>query len=114
MFRRFMIVCWVLFLIFSGVSLAGFVVALHYDNKSDAIILAANEEIERKKELRVEPEKAWEFDTIIATPESEKAKSRSIVFGEFVFFSGVPAVVLLLWNILCHTAHWIWMGRKAE
>jgi len=114
MFRRFMIVCWVLFSLAAFTALVGWGGYLYYDNKADAIILAANEEKDRKRELGMEPEYWGEFDLSISTPESDKAKSRSKGFGELVFFGGVPAVMLLLWNIFCHTAHWIWQGRKVE
>ena len=109
-----MIVCWVLFLILTGVTLVGFVGYLHNANKAEAIVLAANAEIERKKELGVKPDNSWEFDPIIATPESDKAESQSKAFGELVYFSGVPAIVLLLWNIIWHTGHWVWQGRNKK
>jgi len=28
--------------------------------------------------------------------------------------AGLMGLVILLWNIIWHTSHWVWMGRKAE
>ena len=27
-------------------------------------------------------------------------------------YGGFAAAVIMIWNILCHTGHWVWMGRK--
>ena len=39
----------------------------------------------------------------------ETKKNNAALFG---LYAGIVAFVILLWNIIWHTAHWIWMGRK--
>ncbi len=74
MFRRFMIVCWALFLIGCVVTVWGFVGII------DAA--AANQ------------------------PEG--------VYQNMFFFGGILAQFMLLWNVIWHIAHRIWMGRKKQ
>lgn len=107
-----MIVCWVLFLILGSTFLVGLIGTWHYHKLSEGIVAEENAEIKREIERGVDPEYPWEHDLIVSTPESEKAEYRSRAFGKIAYFGGVPVVLILLWNIILHTGHWIWMGRK--
>ncbi len=58
-------------------------------------------------------------------PEVEKRKAalaeldrrylnRREVFSITAFIGGAIAVLVLLWNIIWHAGHWIWMGRRTN
>ena len=114
MFRRFMIVCWVLFLILGSVGLVGQLQSWRYQAQAEQIVGDANAKIARQVELGVEPVTPWGHDLVVSTPESMEAAKRSGEYAVLANFAGIPALLLLLWNLVWHTSHWIWMGRKAE
>ncbi len=36
------------------------------------------------------------------------------VYQNMLFFGGILAKFMLLWNVIWHTAHWIWKWRKEQ
>ena len=94
MFRRFIIVCWVLFALASIVGLVGGVGYLHYQG-----------ELEGFTELSVE---SGENRYAVL----ERIHLRKEGFGSTGILGALAAGLILLWNIILHTGHWIWMGRK--
>ena len=34
------------------------------------------------------------------------------VWALSAFFGSIAAVIVLLWNIVWHIGHWVWMGRR--
>ena len=116
MFRRFMIVCWVLFSLSALVSLVGWTASEYYDARVHSYA--------EQHDLNPDPRK-WEPTDLLEelakeremgepTPRQELGRLRDIRRGlqELIWIGIVPAAALLLWNIFCHTAHWIWEGRK--
>ena len=130
MFRRFMIVCWVLFAIPAIVSLVSWPMYYKYGNDLDGLFV----ELKPLDNNSVEPEENI-FDQF--DEPNGKSASPDVTFGQYnralrfdeidrhralerkqeswgmAAFAGMGiAAAILLWNILCHTAHWIWMGRR--
>ena len=139
MFRRFMVVCWVLFSLLALTGAAGWYFVFEADPKRE-IALAEYQSLKDEKidfaallqaaelsdgEIDESDLSEDELKSIArAEAQSEKrdaAKNRlsainkeidswagAIVYGSF------GAAFMLLWNIIWHIGHWIWMGRKAE
>ena len=132
-----MIVCWVLFSITAAFAAVGGFSYLHYEGKVQELQVlidergynvfdqfdsdnraklpegyVLDEEVNRNDESGSEPEGPWIKYQVFA--EHEKASNRSKAFGELTFFAGLPAFLILLWNVILHTGHWVWMGRKAR
>ena len=42
----------------------------------------------------------------------QRYRNRQQIAASTLSKAGPSALVLLLWNIILHTVHWIWMGRK--
>ena len=115
MFRRFMIVCWVLFSIGAVTGLVGWAGYEYYDAKVHSYAELHNLDPEG---IKWDPRNLLEEleDPSKGKPWKELQRLRDIreahieLTGPVIVLGGM----LLLWNILCHTAHWIWQGRKVE
>jgi hypothetical protein len=147
MFRRFMIVCWVLF----GLSVAATTAlyAAHYSayqdflqavDERDAILERGTARARAEKETRAEVDgpwkdyagdtvengstgdAPWEDDPIIADDEAKaldvldlRIDSSMRVMESYTSDIGNAmsiSALILLWNIIWHVGHWIWMGRE--
>lgn len=97
MFRRFMIVCWVMFSVGTITSLVGLAGYEYYDSKvqesgetftlkSGRELVLYDRELERKQEI----------------------------FQAIMLVGLVPSAIILIWNILVYTVRWTWQGRKVE
>ena len=122
MFRRFMIVCWVLFAIPAIVSLVSWPMYYKYGTEVEAFDVKPWERFDPEALI---PENFQEDDAP-GNPFTEEAerrqkkidqhrelKSKQEAWGIAAYAGMGIAAAILLWNILCHTVHWIWMGRKA-
>ena len=97
MFRRFMIVCWVLFSITAIISVASFIA---FSNELPPVSAVGS------AETSIDPE-------VLANLQ-EQSKLRHLsksTFGQTAYMTRAFAVGILLWNVLCHTVRWIF---KAE
>ena len=166
MFRRFMIVCWVLFSLGAVTGLVGLAGYQYYDVKAQAlaerqgsareppqiknlddasfvvdkikdgtlkgerrkIALQALREFDQRQRVeqgtetprqeleRLRAEQGLGTDgvgVIEAQVELERRyRVRMEPFGVAGAIGGILAGFFLLWNIIWHTAHWVWMGRK--
>ena len=115
MFRRFMIVCWVLFLLLGCTSLIGVLGSTHYRDLSKEIVSESNRVLEQKLESgEYSPDNPYMTLPKEWTPESRVADRRTENFTIVTLISSAAALLVLLWNILWHTGHWIWMGRDKK
>jgi hypothetical protein len=178
MFRRFMIVCWVLFAICGGTALvadraydnaeqeilsfklgftdanvgaprvrkdiARFLIALDEHSKNNynpftALKPAHEPNWSKNKKIRDEAMMLAEIMNLIdplgpavsigdEVSEADILKSfdesalgliktgqlakRQAVLRDITFPAGLLAAILLVWNIIWHVSHWVWMGRK--
>ena len=115
MFRRFMIVCWVLFAIPVVVSLVSWPVYYKYGNDLDGLIeepkpRADFSDLLNDNNSSVPPD--FTFRQIDPVGRALERKQES--WGIAAFASMGIAAVILLWNILCHTAAWVIAGRKTQ
>lgn len=95
MFRRFMIVCWVLFSVGAVTGLVGLAGYQYYDSK----VQETGEPI------------TLESGTELVFYDRELEHKRE-VFEGIMAVGLVPAGIILLWNIVVYTVRWIWQGRK--
>lgn len=109
-----MIVCWVLFAIGASVSLIGYV---------GYIVNQEPELTTRIRELR--PDEVVEEYTLEQKREIALAEARQRLhrhqrdvrrgyFFSAAVIGGIFVGILLLWNIIWHTVHWVWMGRNTD
>ena len=120
MFKRFMIVCWVLFALASFVATGAGIEYKHHEAKKDDILDTATAQGFNVFDVidppKVKPgdvlqmERPWDLyqladDYRAATDESE-------MFSYIALVAGIIAGTLLLWNVIWHVGHWIWMGRE--
>jgi hypothetical protein len=105
-----MIVCWVLFAISAATGLVGWAGYEYYGYKARASVASWEMPPEYAEDqdpdsevvqLRPAPWPNWEF------------VEKQMAFWNTGRISGLLAAGLLLWNVLFHTAHWIWIRRKA-
>ena len=107
-----MIVCWVLFSIGAVTVLVGWAGYEYYDAKVHSYAEQHNLNADSRN---------WDpndllTDKLINPARIELDRLRDIrdSLPELAVFGAVVAAVFLPWNILCHTAHWIWQGRKVQ
>ena len=128
MFRRFMIVCWVIFALMSVVSLLGHAGCVFYDTKAEELYdmgLNRFAKFDEKGEfldlnsddvlLEIVQNSDNVYSRMMAMAELDrryyerKNRSKSVRLNAVIL-----AAILLLWNLFWHTGHWIWMGRKPK
>lgn len=127
MFRRFMIVCWVLFAIPAIVSLASWPMYFKYGNDIEALEpwpfrfdpealvpdtlqeddAPGNPATEEKERRRERAERRRENIERHRALESKQAS-----WGIAAFAGMGIAAAILLWNVLCHTVAWVIAGRN--
>lgn len=114
MFRRIMIVCWVLFSLGAVVGLAGWAGYDYYDGMQESKQEAYDEQRRKERESqelngdRNGSMRGGRLGLPI-DPVIERNKQRYEIVG---LTGGCLAALIFLWNLLWHTGHWIWMGRK--
>ena len=138
MFQRFMIVCWALFALIATVGVIGWVGVVHFENhidqakaESEAAATSEKSQSWTIHEPGQDPETDLGRD---ATPkevaqingdlreqrleklneELRPVRKKKEDFKLVMIVGALCAVAALLWNIILHTGHWIWMGRKAR
>ena len=112
MFRRFMIVCWVVLSLAALVGLVGWAGYSHFERKAEAIVRVAQAESEQR--FKDAGDVLWgNKDTVVSTAESRIEQGKGVPFMFAGVLGGILAGVLLIWNIIWHTGHWIWMGRES-
>jgi len=107
-----MIVCWVLFgvaVIASGLSYNVFSVTLPLKGPVENVFSAFDD-----PSIPVEQQTARADEIQATNVKREKLQQRKRIAGELVFYSSVGALGLMLWNLILHTGHWIWIGRKPK
>lgn len=152
MFRRFMIVCWILFGIPACVALVSgatsfmtesdiqdFItgdaedtadVIQHLDRiiKTEDRTIALAEEMRRRIRAGEWTGEQTEDDanaiiierTDYVQPFKMKKERLRTLMGRKIeseriyMLSALLAATILLWNVIWHAGHWIWMGRKAD
>ena len=122
MFRRFMIVCWILFGLASIVAVGTTIEASRNESLMEAILESATKQGLNVYEVidppNVEPgdvvhmERPWELFKF--ADDYRVAKQRKESFSLFTIAASIVAGSLFLWNILWHTGHWILMGRQSD
>lgn len=130
MFRRFLIVCWALFALCVVTATVGWYFGFEADRQRevaqaeyDALL---NEPINFVDEIMAEGKDKSELseDELKALARSEERRKSETVLAEIdkrvsiwagaIVYGAFAAILILLWNILWHIGHWIWMGRKTE
>jgi len=123
-----MIVCWVLFSFSVVLTAVGGGLFFYYESEVEAANALISQHRnasgnwtaqELLEQLRAEqgsatPEAADKRAKEFATLKAQKAliAKKQADWLLIALFSLMAGGVLLFWNILCHTVHWIWMGRK--
>jgi hypothetical protein len=81
----------------------------YYARQAAELVAQAQEEIRSESP----PGQTWRQEAkLMATVESRRIERKGEPFLIIGGLGGIFAGVILLWNIIWHTAHWIWMGRK--
>ena len=130
MFRRFMTICWVLFALCVVTATVGWYFGIEADRQRevaqaeyDALL---NEPINFVDEIMAEGKDKSELseDELKALARSEERRNSKTVLAEIdkrvsfwagaIVYGAFAAILILLWNILWHIGHWIWMGRRTE
>lgn len=114
MFRRFMIVCWVLFAIGASISLIGYV---GYIVNQEPELTTRVRELPPDavlEELTLEQKRANALADAGRRIEREDRQVRREYFLITATIGGIFVGILLLWNVIWHTAHWVWMGRNKD
>ena len=116
MFRRFMIVCWVLF----AIAVSGFALNWSQYESLASMVSSVSQDIDNHPAMRLLPHDQNYADTVNADDKTvsdllrlqsiyaDKRDARSELAGLF----GLVGLLILLWNIVWHIGHWVWMGRK--
>jgi len=90
MFRKFMIVCWVIFgLLVMSAAINGYT----YFRYGDQIVGLTYQEAEDKG--IIDPYKITEAEI-------------------HMYMASLNAAMMLVWNVLWHTGHWVWKRRKVN
>jgi hypothetical protein len=103
MFRRFMIICWALFGIGLLSALSGYAGHSYTISKAERLEIEATPPSERSSAVDWKP-----VETLDSRELRISAENWIIPLGGGLGL----AALMLIWNIIWHTAHWIWMGRK--
>ena len=108
-----MIVCWVLFSMGAVTGLVGY--AGYRVNEDPEIIiepLALGEEFTTLEDMTPVKKRELAYADAQRRSEDQQRSIRRERFLTVAVVGGMFAGFLLLWNIVCHTAHWIWEGRR--
>lgn len=116
MFRRFMIVSWILFSIFVFLGLIGLLgqqmigePEFTIETPSGSIVVTEGKTID---ELRQDTELKGLDDVINGIASAKRAhRNKALSFRITAWSGALLATAMLIWNIIWYTAHWIWMGR---
>jgi hypothetical protein len=104
-----MIVCWVLFGIGAVTTSIGWGGWWHFDREVSAVLIEAQEAEDQARDAAESgPWEKYRDDLILETPETRELERRKELFVIFGLFGSMLAVGILVWNILCHTAYWVW------
>ena len=120
MFRRFMIVCWVLL----GVCVAGWIFV--YDRADDAhlLVMEVFDQIDEHPAMELESSDESYVTTYEAIRDASGKTVADLLNDQKPLIDNRDRLrqlaglflsagfYLLLWNIIWHIGHWIWMGRK--
>ncbi len=118
MFRRFMIVCWVLFAIPAIVSLVSLPMYYKYETKVEALNVKPWERFDPEALILREDDAPGNPFTAEAERRRDKIErhraleSKAENWGIAAFAGMGIAAAILLWNILCHTVAWVIAGRN--
>ena len=120
-----MIVCWVLFALVSLASLIGGIGYRHYQVEIQAMRELPPETEDNEFADLIPPPDGFKLDSPAnANPfeaelerrlydrERQSYASRKETYAITGIVAAALAGIILLWNIIWHTAHWVWMGRK--
>ena len=127
MFSRFMIVFWCLFSLLGAGAVVGHLLQAGYSSD----LLDLEEQIElvtaQKDKLRWDEKMSAEVNAdsisrkmqLVAEIRGLEQRWNDVAVkrGSWrnpTFILSYSAAMMLLWNIIWHTGHWIWMGRKAK
>ena len=107
-----MIVCWALFALGAVSALIGLAGYQNLVSRAESIELATHEEA-----MAAQPDSDRAEGNRIRwhpseTPESRKIRRDAENWIVPLGFGLGTASLMLIWNILWHVGHWIWMGRK--
>ncbi len=112
MFRRFLIVCWVLFSVGTVAGLVGYVgyranaepeYVLQEQSEEDLAVSAKDMTAEERLE-----ELSGRARMLKRSIPRERRKQTFLLVG---WSGAIFAGGMILWNIIWHTGHWIWIGR---
>ena len=108
MFRRFMIVCWVLFLLATAVTAIGYIGFGHYQE-----LISEVPTVEERAQLDWDSLNSDEQYSLLEAELDEKQPLRHQrdKYSPLMGLGLMAMAVILIWNIIWHTGHWIWMGR---
>ena len=113
MFRRFMIVCWGLFSIGTVAGLIGYVGYRANAEPEHVVQEQAEEDLAVSAKDMAEEERLEELrgrDRMLKRSiPRERRKQKFLLVG---WSGAIFAGGMILWNIIWHTGHWIWMGRE--
>lgn len=136
MFRRFMIVCWGLFAISATCGAICWGIYGYYESQWDsytselAEVTAATkikssydasiveeliqdlEDQEQKQRMLNELKKFRAIEENL--PAAPDIDYQIRLYEGLAFYGGTIAAIIVLWNVIWHVGHWIWMGRKSE
>ena len=109
-----MIVCWVLFAIAASFAAVGWIGNEYYVLLSDRIVAEVNAESKYVPVYNEDNEIVQRGIEFKSTPESRAMAKNGEPYQIIGLIGGLVASLILLWNIIWHTGHWIWMGRKTH
>ena len=120
MFRRFMIVCWVLF----SLSIVGWIVVYDYADDAQEKVMEVFDRIDEHPAMELESSDESYVTTYESIRDASGKTVRELLNDQKwladdrdrlrqiagVFLSS--GFYILLWNIVWHIGHWVWMGRN--
>jgi len=125
-----MIVCWVLFVLAGLLGLVSGLGYWHYQGKYDGLAdLKAELDYNPYEQFVTNESSRLPNGFILDVPPEEKERKRRIAalteldsryshrrskYQDIAFIGTALAIMILLWNITWHIAHWVWMGRKVR
>ena len=98
----------------------GYAETIEYRKADENVPIGASEANAMLIRLRAQDYSDLSDDQLLAklksTQESalfaDTQNARKRIAENVFFFASIPAVLILLWNLIGHTGHWIWTGRK--
>ena len=114
MFRRFMIVCWVLFAIPAVISLVSWPVYFMYQEDDDNLYVVVDLVGDDSEEQQARIGKNNLLLPIESFDEHLELKGKIESWGIAARAGAEIAAMILIWNIICHTVTWVIVGRKSR